>query len=121
MQSNSPRVSPDKLSSDVVVPESGWGKLGEQLIAELTAQPSNSVVAYRGNHRWVKTFEALDAVEGKTRLRQRGVYLITGGMWRYGFSPGSISRPDSKAKLVLVGRSDRLQRAVGAMAGNSRS
>jgi len=34
----------------------------------------------------------------------------------YGFSPGSISRPDSKAKLVLVGRSDRLQKSSGAMA-----
>jgi len=65
---------------DVVVPESGWGKLGEQLIAELTAQPSNSVVAYRGTTGLKPEPVSLDAVEGKTRLRQRGVYLITGGM-----------------------------------------
>lgn len=92
---------------DVVVPESGWGKLGEQLIAELTAQPSNSVVAYRGNHRWVKTFEpvSLDAVEGKTRLRQRGVYLITGGMGGMGLVLAQYLAQTVKAKLVLVGRS----------------
>jgi NAD(P)-dependent dehydrogenase (short-subunit alcohol dehydrogenase family)/acyl carrier protein len=92
---------------DVVVPESGWGKLGEQLMAELTAQPSNSVVAYRGNHRWVKTFEpvSLDAVEAKTRLRQRGVYLITGGMGGMGLVLAQYLAQTVKAKLVLVGRS----------------
>jgi len=56
---------------DVVVPESGWETGRADCRTNRTA--SNSVVAYRGNHRWVKTFEpvSLDAVEGKTRLRQR--------------------------------------------------
>jgi len=65
----------------VVVPESGWGKLGEQLIAELTAQPSNSVVAYRGNHRWVKTFgSVLRCRRRQNTVAAEGSYLITGGM-----------------------------------------
>jgi len=61
---------------------------------------------------------SLDAVEGKTRLRQ-GVYLITGGMGMGLVLAQYLAQV--KAKLVLVGRSGLPAKAVGAMAGNSRS
>jgi hypothetical protein len=47
-------------SIDVALPSKGtWEEqnLTNQLLAELTAQSSDSVIAYRGLHRWVQTFE----------------------------------------------------------------
>jgi acyl transferase domain-containing protein/acyl carrier protein len=93
---------------DVVLPESGTEKLLEQLLAEITAQLPESVVAYRGNHRWVQNFEQVPvegAVEGKTRLRQEGVYLITGGMGGMGLVLAEYLAQTVQAKLVLIGRS----------------
>jgi hypothetical protein len=71
---------------DVVLPSRGiqeQQKLIDQLIAELTAKTSDNVVALRGDERRVQTFEAVrldGAGSGTTRLRQGGVYLITGGL-----------------------------------------
>jgi acyl transferase domain-containing protein len=71
---------------DIVLPAPGGAaeeQLAENLIAEFAALPSETVVAYRGRHRWLQTFEPLrvdHAVveELPTRLRERGVYLLTG-------------------------------------------
>jgi acyl transferase domain-containing protein/acyl carrier protein/NADP-dependent 3-hydroxy acid dehydrogenase YdfG len=70
---------------DIVLPAPGSAEkqLAENLIAEFAASPSETVVAYRGRHRWLQTFEPLrmdQAVveELPTRLRERGVYLLTG-------------------------------------------
>lgn len=55
-------------------------RLAENLIAEFAALPSETVIAYRGRHRWVQTFEPLRVVEDQLppRLREHGVYLLTG-------------------------------------------
>jgi acyl transferase domain-containing protein/acyl carrier protein len=98
-------------SIDVVVPESGNSseQLINQLIAELTISSSNSVVAYRGKHRWVQTFEPVQ-LEAKTRqtpqLRQGGVYLITGGLGGIGLVIAEYLARTVKAKLILSGRSE---------------
>jgi NADP-dependent 3-hydroxy acid dehydrogenase YdfG/acyl carrier protein len=58
-------------------------RLAQNLIGEFAALPSEDVIAYRGRHRWLQTFEPL-RVDGAvveelpTRLRERGVYLLTG-------------------------------------------
>ena len=62
------------LSIDLVIPPSGTPheeKLIDQLIAELVAKPSDAVVAYRGNHRWVQTFEAV-RLDGQRSTHQCG-------------------------------------------------
>jgi len=106
-------------SIDVFVPESGTlqrEELINDLIAEFTVKPPDLTVAYRGNHRWVQTFEALrwdgafegsalSTAEGKTRLREGGVYLITGGLGRIGLVLAEHLSRTMGAKLVLVGRS----------------
>lgn len=92
---------------DVVLPASGTENLAVQLIAELTTS-DDAIVAYRGNHRWVQTFEAIaleKAVSSKTRLRQGGVYLITGGMGGIGLVLAEYLAQTVQAKLILVGRS----------------
>ena len=60
----------------------------EQLMAELESDDFEPVVAYRGAHRWVQTFEAANhvrtAIPTNSRLRDEGVYLITGGLGSIG-------------------------------------
>jgi acyl transferase domain-containing protein/acyl carrier protein len=99
-------------SIDIVLPEiktSQDNKLINQLIAEFTAaEQSDLVVAYRGNHRWVQTFEAIrldDKAGSKIRLRQGGVYLITGGLGGLGLVLAEHLAKTVQAKLILVGRS----------------
>jgi acyl transferase domain-containing protein len=78
------------------------------LAAELFAPNSEPVTAYRGGRRWQRIFEPLrlDRVaEGApARLRQGGVYLITGGMGGVGLVLAEYLAREVKAKLVLTGR-----------------
>ncbi|MCP4654543.1 MAG: acyltransferase domain-containing protein, partial [bacterium] len=57
------------------------GEVAEQLIAELSTESADAVVAWRGGTRWAQGFAPapLDPPE-EPRLRPQGVYLITGGM-----------------------------------------
>jgi NAD(P)-dependent dehydrogenase (short-subunit alcohol dehydrogenase family)/acyl carrier protein len=99
-------------SIDVLLPKSGTfqeQQLINQLIAELSISSSNSLVAYRGKHRWVQTFEPvrLEAKAGQTpQLRQGGVYLITGGLGGIGLVMAEHLGRTVQAKLVLSGRSE---------------
>lgn len=98
-------------SIDVVIPVSGIQsevKLIDQLTAELTAETSDTVVAYRGSHRWAQAFEAVrleEAVNQTSGLRQKGSYLITGGLGGVGFLLAEHLARTAQARLVLVGRS----------------
>lgn len=99
-------------SIDLVLPESESvqeQQLANQLIAELSISSSNSVVAYRGKHRWVQTFEPvrLEAKSEQTpQLRQSGVYLITGGLGGIGLVMAEHLARTIQAKLILIGRSE---------------
>ncbi len=63
------------------------------------------VVAYRGGRRWVQAFEPLPTPRnGDTRLRQRGVYLITGGLGNMGLLFARYLVEKVGARLALVGR-----------------
>jgi acyl transferase domain-containing protein len=98
-------------SVDVVVPQSGTRnerKLIDQLWDELQAKSSELVIAYRGNHRWVQTFEPVrwdKALKETPRLRERGVYLITGGLGSIGLVLAEHLAQTVQAKLLLTGRS----------------
>ncbi|MBW4477602.1 MAG: KR domain-containing protein [Tolypothrix brevis GSE-NOS-MK-07-07A] len=94
---------------DIVIPESNIEKLIESLIAEQRVDSGESIIAYRGNHRWVQVFEPINIekpIHGKTRLRQEGVYLITGGMGGVGLELAKYLAHKAKAKLILIGRSE---------------
>ncbi|MBD0326436.1 MAG: acyltransferase domain-containing protein, partial [Pyrinomonadaceae bacterium] len=97
-------------SIDVVIPTSDAteDRLVNHLIAELAAEPTDLVVAYRGAHRWVQTFEAVrvgEVGEPAPQLREEGVYLITGGLGDIGLLFAEHLAQTLRAKLVLVGRS----------------
>ncbi|GAB1538354.1 hypothetical protein NUACC21_10130 [Scytonema sp. NUACC21] len=98
-------------SIDVAIPPQGsWQeeKLINQLLDELQTQFSDRVIAYRGSHRWVQTFEPvrLDKPEEATPgLRKGGVYLITGGLGGIGLVLAEYLAKTAQAKLILIGRS----------------
>ncbi|WP_375501415.1 SDR family oxidoreductase [uncultured Nostoc sp.] len=111
------KIIPEEYSSiscrsiDVVLPKSGTrteGKLIDQLLNELQAKSSDLFIAYRGLHRWVQTFEPVQLnkpSETNLRLREEGIYLITGGLGGVGFTLAEHLAKTVKAKLILLGRS----------------
>jgi non-ribosomal peptide synthase protein (TIGR01720 family) len=89
---------------DIVIPEITT----EQLLAELIASPSDLVVSYRGKYRWVQIFDSIQLNStpiNPTRLREKGVYLITGGLGGIGLVLAEHLAEKVQAKLILIGRS----------------
>ena len=96
-------------SIDVVLPPSGsWQErqLVQQLIGEIGSPVTDEVIALRGADRWVQTFEsvAVDPATRPSRVRDGGVYLITGGLGGIGLTVAEYLARAAKARLVLVGR-----------------
>ncbi|WP_442939278.1 SDR family NAD(P)-dependent oxidoreductase [Nostoc sp.] len=98
-------------SIDIISPSNqSWHqeKLIDQLLSELQTQSSDSVIAYRGNHRWVQQFEPVSLEPASTKipkLQEKGVYLITGGLGGIGLVLAEHLAKTVKAKLLLTGRS----------------
>ncbi|HYW19655.1 MAG TPA: SDR family NAD(P)-dependent oxidoreductase [Nodularia sp. (in: cyanobacteria)] len=93
---------------DIELPTSITENFIKQLLAELSAESEDSIIAYRNDYRWVQTFEPISlepANEDKIRFRQNGVYLITGGMGGMGFTFAEYLAKTVQAKLILLGRS----------------
>jgi amino acid adenylation domain-containing protein len=84
--------------------------LVKQLAKELENKSENFAVAYRGYERWVLTYErvqlqARDETQLPARLRDGGVYLITGGLGKVGLTLATQLVRSARAKLILTGRS----------------
>ena len=98
-------------SVDIVLPRleaSTLAQAADRVIAELLSDTPDAVVAYRGYDRWVRTFEPvrLEPLAGlPKRLRQRGVYLITGGLGGIGLELAAYLVTQVQARLILLGRS----------------
>jgi NAD(P)-dependent dehydrogenase (short-subunit alcohol dehydrogenase family)/acyl carrier protein len=105
-------------SLDVVLPPVGsWqeAQLLEQMTAELCAPVEDAVVAYRGPHRWLQSFEPIRLSSPAARpslLRDRGVYLITGGLGGIGLLLAAYLARTVQARLVLTGREGLPPRAA---------
>jgi phthiocerol/phenolphthiocerol synthesis type-I polyketide synthase E len=115
-------------------------ELVELLAAELAqpaAEGAEPIVAYRGGERWTQGYQAVRFEEphgsslqiaephgsslrvhepygeaSQPRLRERGVYLITGGMGGLGLVFAEHLAREARARLVLVGRSPLPERAA---------
>ncbi|GET37655.1 beta-ketoacyl synthase [Microseira wollei NIES-4236] len=84
-------------------------KLADKLIVELTAQPPETIVAYRGKHRWVETFEPArlnQTIDGTAKLREQGVYLIAGALGDVSLMLGEYLAQTVRAKLILIEHPD---------------
>ncbi|MDF5712386.1 MAG: SDR family oxidoreductase [Rhizonema sp. NSF051] len=97
-------------SIDVVIPDSetpAVQPLIENLLTEFIAKQTEDIVAYRGHHRWVQKYEAVrldERIAGKTKLKEEGVYLITGGLGGIGLVLAEYLAKTVQAKLILIGR-----------------
>ncbi len=82
-------------------------RLINQLFTELKGKESDSIVSYRGAHRWVQKFDGvqLECSALSNRLRAGGVYLITGGLGGIGLVLAEHLAQTTQTKLALVGRS----------------
>lgn len=79
-----------------------------RLLAEPIASRDESVVAYRGAHRWAPALQPVKldhSGEQPVLLRTQGVYLITGGLGGVGLQLADYLVRTVKARLVLIGRS----------------
>ncbi|WP_437675093.1 type I polyketide synthase [Sorangium sp. So ce131] len=96
-------------------------RLVDHILAEAHAAPGEPVAAYRGPHRWAPTVEPfpLEAAPAAPRLlRERGVYLITGGLGGIGLAVADYLARTARARLLLVGRSsptDAQRRQIEAL------
>ncbi len=79
----------------------------QAVLAELLRERDDAVVAWRRGRRWGQHYEAIPrglAERAAPLVRERGVYLITGGLGDVGFVLGSVLAQAAKARLVLTGR-----------------
>jgi phthiocerol/phenolphthiocerol synthesis type-I polyketide synthase E len=93
------------VSVDIELP--AGDRMVERLIAEATAEPSG-VVAWRGGRRWVQAYEAVRLETPAARslpFRERGVYLLTGGLGGLGLTFAELLAREHRARLVLLGTS----------------
>ena len=102
-------------SVDVALPAPGsWQepKLVDRLLAECLSDTwSETSVAYRGQQRWLQTFEAIRLdIANKTSLRENGVYLIAGGLGSVGYALAEAIAKSVHARLILVGRTQLPER-----------
>jgi acyl transferase domain-containing protein/acyl carrier protein len=82
--------------------------LVDQILTEFSAEFSDPVAAYRGDYRWVQVFEPLRLEKTgnmNPRLKEKGVYLITGGLGGIGLVLAEHLAASVQAKLILTGRS----------------
>ncbi|WP_437997986.1 type I polyketide synthase [Sorangium sp. So ce185] len=82
--------------------------IAERILAEARSDAGPPVVAYRGPHRWAPAVEPVPlkpAQGAPALLRERGVYLITGGLGGVGLWLSDYLARTVRARLILTGRS----------------
>ncbi len=110
------RVAPKEYSNikcsivDIELPEQGSQRekeLTEPLLDHIADEPQDSVIAYRGTYRWIQTFKAIhldETSQTNHRVRQNGVYVITGGFGGIGLVLAEHLANTAHPKLVLIDR-----------------
>ncbi|TFI50726.1 SDR family NAD(P)-dependent oxidoreductase [Mastigocladus laminosus UU774] len=95
---------------DTVIPSSknpSIQKVLDYLLTEFAVQQGSNIVAYRGDRRWIQSFEPMrleQSMADKSKLKERGVYLITGGLGGIGLVLAEHLAKSVQARLILVGR-----------------
>ncbi len=111
------RVIPQELDRircrtiDIAVSKDGGyqNQMAEQLFSEICLGAADPMVALRSSGRWEQTFEPVYLGEpnpSHQHLRDRGVYLITGGFGNVGLALAGYLAQAVSARLILVGRSE---------------
>ncbi|WP_420226765.1 SDR family NAD(P)-dependent oxidoreductase [Pigmentiphaga litoralis] len=108
---------------DVPIPsgEEERNRLIEQVIQDSLRASVGGAVSYRGVYAWTRAFEPAQVkLPPESRIRQGGVYLITGGLGGLGNAFATYLARTYQASVVLVTRTDdaaRHQHAVSLLEG----
>lgn len=89
-------------------------RLAGDVASELSAQPGTRVIAWRDGVRWERhltAFRQPATAVPTPRLREGGVYLLTGGLGGIGGVIAEWLAREYRAKLVLIGRTPLPQRS----------
>ena len=103
-----PHIACRHVDSDLPGDQRAQQRLADQLVVEMASGPGEPLVALRNGKRWTPTFSAVrvEAENGAANgWRDRGVYLITGGLGGIGLSVAEHLAERARARLVLTGRS----------------
>ncbi len=112
---------------DVTPPAAGWEHepgLIARLVEELLSEAGETVVAYRGRHRWVPDLAAVPlsaSPASASRQRRHGVYLITDGLGDVGLVAAQALAGNAPVRLVVTvpgaqpPREDWEKQRVGAL------
>lgn len=109
-----PRELPGVTCGVVDVEFGDVAALSVRVLEDLIAPPENYAAALRGEKRFVQGVRAIDLVARETRdpmIREKGVYLITGGFGGIGLTIAKRLVDDHNARIVLVSRSGLPERA----------
>jgi acyl transferase domain-containing protein len=103
-----PRENPVMRSRaiDIVLPAHAPQRetLARLVAAEVCAEPTDETVVFRGRERFVQALETVQLSGVASRVKEHGVYLITGGLGGIGYSVATHFAKAYRAKLVLLGR-----------------
>lgn len=87
-------------------------QLMERLVTEIRVADNDreTIVAYRGHHRWVQVFErtplsAPEADSPNPKWRENGVYLMIGGVGKLGMQIAKYMAERMSCKFIITGRS----------------
>ncbi|MEW6742821.1 MAG: SDR family NAD(P)-dependent oxidoreductase [Planctomycetota bacterium] len=115
------RVIPQELSGivcasiDIDLLEAGGDAAAvsaDKVVEEVRRETVDPEVAYRGHRRWVPAHALMPAESGPPLLRERGVYLITGGLGGVGLILAEHLARKVRGRLVLTSRSSLPAREV---------
>ncbi len=109
-----PNIRTKSIDLDLAGADMATDAAIEQVLGEFLISDPHIFVAYRNSWRWVETYEPvqLNKREGTSVFRERGVYLITGGLGNIGYEISKRLAKIYKARLVLVGRSQLPKRKL---------
>ncbi|UCH97874.1 MAG: SDR family NAD(P)-dependent oxidoreductase, partial [Candidatus Aminicenantes bacterium] len=87
---------------------SGEKEFIEILLADILSDAPDMYTAYRGSQRWVQAFTPVSLEKTSEEiplLKEKGIYLVTGGLGGIGLVLAEYLARAYQARLVLVGRS----------------
>ena len=89
-------------------PAAAIQELATQLMHHFVDASGDQITALRNGQWWTQEYEPFQIAEteSESRLRQKGVYLVTGGLGGIGLTIAEHLASSFQARLVLVGRSD---------------
>lgn len=88
----------------VVEPAGGASAFARQLLSDFALESREPLIAWRGNYRWVPSFEASFSRHGDSPLRQGGTYLLVGGLGGIGRAVATYLFNTYGARLILTHR-----------------